>query len=141
MTPEQIEDMLKSQKDTLNRKMKIGMCESIIKDAKTDDSIPKEAVFAAEKLLEFETCNDQMMGILATAKRILAGFDPDKEADFTENFELIKRLTVLVIAPIQMLGDNLHAIHESLQEHKTDVEAMAKNVAEMSDTLEEDDAE
>jgi hypothetical protein len=121
--------------------MRIGMCESIIKDSKTGDSIPKEAVFAAEKMLEFETCNDQMMGILATAKSILAGFDPDKEADFTENFELIKKLTVLVIAPIQMLGDNLHAIHESLQEHRTDVEAIAKELAEMPDMLEEDDAE
>lgn len=141
MTPEQIEDMLKKRKDSLNRKMRIGMCKSIIKDAKTDDSIPKEAVFAAEKMLEFETCNDQMMGILATAKSILAGFDPDKEADFAENFELIKRLTVLVIAPIQMLGDNLHTIHESLQEHRADVEAMAKEVAEMSDMLEEDDDE
>lgn len=141
MTPEQIEDMLKRQRDSLNRKMRIGMCESIIKDSKTDDSIPKEAVFAAEKMLEFETCNDQMMGILATAKSILAGFDPDKEADFTENFNLIKKLTVLVIAPIQMLGDNLHAIHESLQEHKTDVEAIAKEVGVMPDIFEEDDDE
>lgn len=141
MTPEQIEDMLKRKKGSLNRKMRIGMCESIIEDSKTDDSIPKEAVFAAEKMLEFETCNDQMMGILATAKSILAGFDPDKEADFTENFNLIKKLTVLVIAPIQMLGDNLHAIHESLQEHRADVEAMAKEVAEMPDMLEEDDDE